>query len=171
MSIESDNGTPERRDLAGGGYMALTSSSIHGLGAFATTDIPAGARVVEYVGEKISKSESLRRCELNNPFIFALDADHDLDGGVEWNPARFINHSCAPNCEAVLEKGRIWVMALRAILAGEEITFNYGYDLEDYREHPCRCGTGGCVGFIVAEELFQLVRERSNNATICRKTG
>ena len=56
--------------------------------------------VLEYVGEKISKSESLRRCEENNEYIFTLNEQEDLDGNVEWNPARFINHSCVPNCDA-----------------------------------------------------------------------
>jgi len=76
----------------------------------------------------------------DNEYIFTLDDEHDLDGNVPWNPARLLNHSCAPNCEAELDEGRIWIIALRDIRAGEELTFNYGYDLENYREHPCRCG-------------------------------
>ena len=171
MSEGGSAGAPGGRVPAGAGWMTLKTSSIHGVGGFARVDIPAGTRVVEYVGEAISKSESLRRCELNNRFIFDLDADRDLDGNVEWNPARWINHSCAPNCEAVLEGGRIWIIGLRDIGVGEEITFNYGYDLEDYREHPCRCGADGCVGFIVAEELFHKVRRSSNDATDWGKAG
>lgn len=136
------------------------SSPIQGTGGFARRDIPAGTRVIEYVGEKISKQESLARCEGNNEYIFALDEQWDLDGNVSWNPARFLNHSCAPNCEAQLEAGRIWLVAARDIRAGEELTFNYGYDLEDYREHPCNCGAVGCVGFIVAEEFFEHVRRQ-----------
>jgi hypothetical protein len=133
------------------------TSPIHGLGGFAATAIGRGTRVVEYVGQRISKSESLRRCEGNNEFIFALNDEQDLDGDVAWNPARFLNHSCAPNCEAELQDGRIWIVATRDILAGEEVTFNYGYDLVDYREYPCRCGVPGCVGYIVAEEFFEHV--------------
>ena len=67
-------------------------------------------------------------------------------------------HGCAPNCEAELDEGRIWIVALRDIAAGEELSFNYGYDLTDYRDFPCRCGTSACVGFIVAEEFFAQVR-------------
>ncbi len=129
-------------------------SPIHGQGGFATRRLPKGARVIEYAGQRITKAESLRRCEHHNWFIFGLDDEFDLDGNVEWNPARFLNHSCAPNSEAVFEDGRVWIVALRAILPGEEITFNYGYDLVDYQEHPCRCGTPKCVGYIVAEDLF-----------------
>jgi SET domain-containing protein len=134
------------------------SSPIHRIGGFARADIPAGVPLIEYVGEKISKSESLRRCEANNEYIFDLDEEHDLDGNVSWNPARYLNHSCEPNCEAEQDEGRIWIISLRDIKAGEELTFNYGYDLEDYREHPCRCGTRKCVGYIVAEDFFESVR-------------
>lgn len=135
------------------------NSTIHGRGGFARTDICAGTKVIEYVGELISAGESLRRCELNNHFIFALTDEMHLDGNVPENPARFLNHSCAPNCEALLEGGRIWITASREIRAGEELTFNYGYDLVDYRDHPCRCGATNCVGFIVAEEFFEQLRK------------
>jgi hypothetical protein len=62
----------------------------------------------------------------------------------------------------VLQEGRIWIVAVRTITADEELTFNYGYDLEDYREHPCRCGAAGCVGFVVAEEFFPHLRSRQD---------
>ena len=135
-------------------------SGIHGTGGFATTAIRAGTRIVEYVAAKITKEESNRRCAASNPYIFCLDEEHDLDGDVPWNPARFLNHSCAPNCEAIEDDGRIWIVALRDIAPGDELTFNYGYDLEDYRDHPCRCGTPDCVGYVVAEEFFPTVRRR-----------
>jgi len=131
-----------------------------GLGRRRLTRIARGTRVVEYVGERISKSESLRRCEANNEYIFTLNDEQDLDGNVARNPARLLNHSCAPNCEAELCEDRIWIVARRDIAAGEEITFNYGYDLVDYQEYPCRCGSPDCVGYIVAEEFFAHVRQR-----------
>jgi SET domain-containing protein len=133
-------------------------STIHGTGGFAKADIAVGAHVIEYVGEKITKAESLRRCESNNEYIFSLSDEFDLDGNVPWNPARFLNHSCDPNCEAEPEGGRVWIVARRGIRTGEEITFNYGYDLEDYREHPCRCGAADCAGYIVAAEYHEHVR-------------
>lgn len=160
LTSEMPNGEPFDRAAQAGDSTLLVcfkSSSIHGTGAFATRTIAAGTRVLEYVGEKISKSESLRRCERNNECIFALNSEQDLDGNVPWNPARFVNHSCAPNCEAEMEDGRIWITAARDIRPGEEITFNYGYDLEDYRDYPCRCGSPGCVGYIVAPEFFEHV--------------
>ena len=135
-------------------------SPIDGQGGFAKVDIPRGQRIIEYVGEKIDKQESQRRCEANNQYIFTLNDEYDLDGNVPWNPARFINHSCAPNCDAEAEADQIWVIASRNIKAGEEITFNYGFDLEDYKAFPCRCGAEHCVGFIVADEFFEHVRRQ-----------
>ena len=145
-------------NLAETDFVIFKPSTIHGIGGFARNDIPSGTRVIEYIGEKITKQESLARCERNNEYIFAIDDAHDLDGNVDWNPARFLNHSCEPNCEARFIDGHIWFVAVRNIRAGEELTFNYSYDLEDYREHPCHCGAKSCVGYMVAEEFFEHVR-------------
>jgi SET domain-containing protein len=138
----------------------LKPSPIHGTGAFATRAISKDAGVVEYVGDRISKTESLRRCEQNNQFIFALSDEIDLDGNVDWNPARFLNHSCEPNCEALLEDDRVWIVAIRDIAAGEELTFNYGFDLEDYQLYPCRCGAASCIGYILSGDFFDHVRKQ-----------
>ena len=141
------------------GNLVFRPSCIQGLGVFARREISAGTMIIEYVGEEISKEESVRRCEANNQYIFAIDDEHDIDGNVGWNPAKFINHSCSPNCEAELIDGHIWIVASRAIRVSEEITFNYGYDLANFRDHPCRCGSPACVGYMVAEEFFDDVRE------------
>jgi len=139
-------------------------SPIHGTGGFARADLPAGTRAIEYVGERIDKRESLARCMRGEPFIFHLDEQWDLDGNVDWNPARLLNHSCAPNCEAELSDGRIWIATIRPVARDEELTFNYGYDLVDYRDHPCRCGAAGCVGYIVAGEFFDRMRSDFRSA-------
>jgi hypothetical protein len=140
----------------------IATSPIQGRGGFAHADLVRGTRIAEYLGQKITKLESLARCEDNNPYIFALDDDFDLNGDVAWNPARVLNHSCDPNCEAENIRGRIWIIARRGIKAGEEITFNYGYDLESYRDYPCQCGALNCVGYIVAEEFFaDLIKRRA----------
>jgi len=141
--------------------VCFRQSAIHGIGGFAKADIAAGTRAIEYVGEKIAKAESLRRCKSNNEYIFSLNDTHDLDGNVPWNPARFLNHSCDPNCDAEPDGGRVWIVARRGIRAGEEITFNYGYDLEDYRKHPCHCGASDCAGYIVATGFFEHVKWQS----------
>ena len=138
--------------------LVFRRSTIHGTGGYARTNIAAGTRLIEYVGKWISKSESQKRCTAQNAYIFTLTDQIDLDGDVPWNPARFINHSCTPNCEAEQDDDHIWIIALRDLAAGEELSFNYGYNLENYREHPCRCGAADCVGFIVAEDHFDHVR-------------
>ncbi len=143
--------------------MEVRDSGIHGRGVFASRDIPKGTRVMEYLGEKITKAESERRAAAQMEaarrgagavYIFELNKRHDIDGNFEWNTARLANHSCDPNCETVIDRGRIWVETLRDVFAGEELTYNYGYDLEDFEDHPCRCGAAGCVGFILAEEFW-----------------
>jgi SET domain-containing protein len=136
------------------------ASSIDGTGLFASRRIPSRRRIIEYVGRKITKNESIQLCAENNPYLFALDDEHDLDGNVEWNLARFINHSCAPNCGAELIEGRIWIIAERVILPGEELTYDYGYDLEDYRDYPCLCGAPTCRGYIVSSEYAADVARR-----------
>lgn len=141
-------------------YLVEAESVIHGKGLFAIKRIPAEHQLIEYVGEIITKAEALAECEASNPFIFTLDDVHDINGNVDWNPARWANHSCDPNCEALDYDGHIWITTRRVIEPGEEITFNYGYDLEDYREHVCRCGAASCLGYMVAEELFPQVRKK-----------
>jgi SET domain-containing protein len=146
-------------------------SSIHGLGGFAKVKIAKGTPILEYLGERITKQESARRCEANNVYIFSLNEHEDIDGNVVWNPARYLNHSCSPNCEAVLESDTIWLVASKDIQAEDEVTFNYGFDLESYREYPCACGSPNCVGFMVAEEFFQHVRNQTTVAAAARAMG
>jgi hypothetical protein len=141
--------------------VTFKKSSIHGRGGFAKADITKGMVLLEYQGERIDKEESARRCEQNNVYIFALNEHEDIDGSAAWNLARFLNHSCSPNCEAVFEDEQIWFLAGRDIQTGEELTINYGFDLENYREYPCACGSPNCVGFIVAEEFFEHVRRQN----------
>jgi len=136
----------------------VAPSLIHGTGLFARVPIKAGERIIEYVGERISKAESLVRCEAGNPYIFDLDDEWDLDGSVEWNIARFVNHSCGPNCEVECIDGHLWMSAIRPIIQGEELTYNYGYEYAEYKEHPCACGAVNCVGYIVADEYHESLR-------------
>jgi SET domain-containing protein len=141
-------------------WIEIRSSGIHGQGAFARCSIPAESRIIEYVGERVDKAESARRCDNSNPYIFAINDEWDIDGDVPWNPARFFNHSCSPNCESRQEEDRIWIWTLRDIAPGEELTYNYGYDLTEWRDYPCQCGAANCVGFIVAEEFQETVRRQ-----------
>lgn len=143
-------------------------SSIHGGGLYARQAIPAGTRVIEYVGERITKAEAERRevRRLANRaagrdgcvYVFELNQRHDIDGDVRWNTARYINHSCAANCEPQVIRGRIWIVARRDIAEGEELSYDYGFDFADWRHHPCRCGAPECAGYIVARAQRWRVR-------------
>ncbi|MBV6498199.1 MAG: hypothetical protein CJBNEKGG_00415 [Prosthecobacter sp.] len=146
-------------------YWVVRGSSIHSRGLFARTDIPEDAPIIEYVGERITKAESQRRGKALEEkarktggaavYIFTLNSRYDIDGGFPGNPARLINHSCEPNCEAYIIKGRIWIYSLKAIQKGEELTYNYGFDLETWEEHPCRCGKPSCVGYILDKKHWK----------------
>lgn len=140
--------------------VVFKKSKIHGTGGFARVDIRRGIRIIEYLGPKLSKAEAQAQLESHNYFIFTLDDDYDIDGSVEWNMARFINHGCKPNCEAEIDRDRVWILARRSIKAGEELTYNYSYDLDEYEDRPCRCGARDCVGYMVAEQHFKTVRKR-----------
>jgi SET domain-containing protein len=138
----------------------IRRSRIHGRGLFARRDIAAGSRLIQYVGRTIPKEQSADLCLRQNAYIFTLSERDDLDGKVGWNPARLINHSCEPNCDAELDdRDRIWIISRRAISRGEELTYNYGYDLTDFMNYPCRCGARTCLGYMVAEELFPIARK------------
>lgn len=145
-------------------WIEFKDSGIHGMGGFARCNIAKGKLLIEYTGEKITKAVAAERAAADNPFIFNLNDKFDVDGSVEWNPARFLNHSCEPNATTEIIGNRIWVRALREIRPGEEITYNYCYDLEDHEENPCYCGSAKCVGYMVAEEFFPRLRKR-------RRTG
>jgi uncharacterized protein len=165
-------------------WHVVKSSSIHSRGVFAARDIPDGTAVIEYLGERITKDESERRANRRLAaakksgaaavYIFNLTEEWDLDGSGPGNTARLINHSCDPNCEALQdEDDRIWVHARRDIKANEELTFNYGFDTENWQQHPCLCGSSRCVGFIVDEEkwpeLLKLMRKKAAEVRAAKK--
>jgi hypothetical protein len=149
-------------------YWAVRGSSIHNRGLFARCDIPNDAAIIEYIGEKISKKESTRRgLELEAKakktgcaavYIFTLNKKQDIDGGFPGNPARLINHSCDANCEAYIIRGRIWIYSIKEIKNGDELTYNYGFELDTWEDHPCRCGKAGCVGYIVDKQYWPKLR-------------
>jgi len=143
-------------------WFAVRRSGIHGTGAFATRRIPKDTWVIEYQGERISHDEADRRYDddampEHHTFLFVLDATECIDASVGGNDARFINHSCAPNCEAVYvaEDREIWIVSTRAIAPGEELTYDYAYEIDGEsaddarRQYPCRCGAPGCRGTIM----------------------
>lgn len=152
----------------------IAASGIHDNGLFANAFIKKGEQIIQYTGEKITKRESEKRALKWEKkakksgeglvYIFELNDQWDLDGRVPDNPARLINHSCEGNCEAINVDGEIWIFSKKKIKEGEELTYDYGYDMEHFLDHPCRCGSKNCIGFIVREDqrlkVKQLLKKR-----------
>lgn len=141
--------------------IVVRRSSIHGKGVFAISFIPARTRLIEYKGERITDQESDRLyCdESTHTFLFMLEEeDVVIDGSRNGNAARWINHSCGPNCEANEENGRVFIDTMRDIAAGEEITIDYNLYLEARytaalkRQYACVCGTERCRGTLLADK-------------------
>lgn len=139
-------------------------SDIHGNGVFAIAPIKKGERVVEYKGkrrthEEVDQDDS-GDAESGHTFLFTLNDEYVIDANYKGNKARWINHSCDPNCEAVIEehdgknrkKDKVFIEAIRDIKAGEELTYNYGITLEEKHTArlkkiwACRCGSKKCTG-------------------------
>lgn len=151
-------------------YCEVRNSEIHGRGVYASCFIPKETKIIEYVGELVDKKESERRALSQHSkslktgdaavYIFTLSKNFDIDGNVPWNTARLINHSCEPNCEAWIEGRKIFIHSLCDIQAGDELTFDYGFDVDCYEDHPCLCGRDGCVGYIVGRAQWPELMER-----------
>ncbi|RPH67485.1 MAG: SET domain-containing protein-lysine N-methyltransferase [Burkholderiales bacterium] len=139
-------------------------SAIHGNGMFAAVDIPAGTRLIQYRGRLLTHAQSDERygdgVDSGHTFLFSLNDDYVIDANEAGNSARWINHGCAPNCEAVLDedaggdrrRDRVFIESIRDIREGEELTYDYGIVLE-VRHTPamkriwaCRCGAPQCTG-------------------------
>ena len=140
-------------------------SSIHGTGVFATHNIPKNSKIIQYIGDKILKSEGDKRSEkrlkkyLNSKddgsvYIFELNKKYDIDGSPLYNKARYINHSCNPNCEVDIESEEIWIKSIKNIKKGEELTYDYGFefDKDDYKDNICKCEAKYCIGYIISSD-------------------
>ena len=139
-------------------------SSIQGRGAFAIRPIRKGKRVDEYVGEPITHAEADRRYDdsdvRHHTFLFILDDDTVLDARKHGSDARYINHSCDPNCETIIDDGHIWINAITSIKPETEIAYDYqfewqnNYQPDDVRYYACRCGTAKCRGTILKVPVY-----------------
>ncbi len=149
----------------------VKESKIHNKGVYATIDIPKGTKIIEYKGEKITREESDKRyaksLELSKKdkkkaatYLFEIDNEHHLDGDTPDNDAKYINHSCDPNCMIEIEDEKIWIYAKKDIKKGEELTFSYEFDVDEgYPDHECRCESENCLGYIVAEEDRHILKK------------
>lgn len=135
----------------------VRSSPIQGFGAFAIQRIRKGTRIIEYLGERITPKEADARYEgdlvpHSRVLLFKVDKRTVIDAGVGGNEARFINHSCEPNCEAVIESRRIFIETVRTISPGEELTYDYSLTRDEddgpqtESDYVCHCGAPTCRG-------------------------
>ncbi len=157
-----------------GAKLELRSSRIHGSGVFAREAIAEGARIIEYTGEVISVKEADRRADVKqddgHTFFYSLNKRQIVDGGVGGNVSRFINHSCDPNCETRIEKGHIYVYAIRAIAAGDELVYDYHLFLDrrlsrgEREIYVCRCGSANCRGTLLDPKLHPPPRKKKATA-------
>ena len=143
--------------------VAVRNSPIHGRGVFALRRIPKGTRIIEYKGTLITDEEADRRysrIQAHSPhtMLFSVDDGLVIDATRKGNSARWINHSCAPNCEIEEERHRVFIEARRAISPGEELTYDYNLQIGEKhtkaakREHACFCGSRRCRGTMLGEE-------------------
>jgi SET domain-containing protein len=152
----------------------VRDSHIHGRGVFAVRRIRKGTRIVEYAGERISNKEADRRYDdtmmkRHHTFLFTLDSKTVIDGAIKTGggDASFINHSCEPNCEAVITDRKIFIHALHTIEPGEELAYDYQYertgknDAELEKFYVCRCGAPSCRGSIMKPARKKKSRARA----------
>lgn len=143
-----------------GPRIVMRSSGIHGRGVYARRLIRADETVCEYKGEVIGEAEAARRYPenmqgLNHTFIFGVAHDHNIDGGAKGNIARWINHSCAPNCDTYEKNKRMFIRAVRDILPGEELSYDYWIGAGERiteavkARWPCWCGAEQCRGTVL----------------------
>jgi len=155
-------------------WIRVKESEIHGKGIYAKKKIPRGTMIIEYVGDIITKVDSDLRADdafeeakkdktKGEVYIFELNDEYDIDGNVERNTARLINHSCEPNCETTGDDEHIWIEAIKDIGEGEELSYDYCYDLDCYEDNPCKCGSDNCVGFIVDEKVRGKLKKKLGN--------
>lgn len=151
-------------------YVEIKDSGIHNKGLFAKKEIPKGTEIIEYGGEIVDEKEADKRfykkiesanLNLEEGEIYLLDNEDGtyLDGNFDWNIAKLINHSCNPNTELTDIDGKAWFVAKRDIKKGEELTTNYGYDADAATDYLCKCNSENCIGYIVAEDQREKLRE------------
>ena len=153
-------------------WIEVRNSAIHNKGVFAAKDIPKDTKIIEYVGKKVTKKDAdevyERDFEISksNPeneggvYLFELDKGYDIDGNVSWNTARLMNHTCNPNCETDIVNRKVWVVASKDIKKGQELGYDYGFEIDDWENHPCKCGAKNCIGYIIKQESWIKLRKK-----------
>ena len=134
----------------------IKKSNIDNKGLVAAKNIKKGTRIIEYKGKLISKKESEENPKFDNSkriYIFEINNKYDLDGDFDFNHARLINHSCNPNCEVVGKGLKLWIVSIKNIKKGEELSYDYGFCFDkNFKNYPCKCNSSNCCGYIVRKE-------------------
>ena len=134
-------------------------SRIAGQGLFAEQAIRQGTKIIRYIGEKITQAETDRRLAVGNVYIFGLNERYAIDGSTPKNTARYINPSCDPNCHTEQFGDTIWIVAMKDIEAGEELTYNYEYSIDDEPPEPCHCGAKKSCGYILGPQHWDRLKQ------------
>ena len=149
----------------------IKKSNIDNKGLYAAKNIKSGKIIISYKGKIITKKETDTNPKYDNNkaiYLFNLNNRYDLDGDFKYNTARLINHSCKPNCEVEGKGLKLWIVAIRDIKKGEELSYDYGFGYdEDYKQFVCKCGAKNCVGYIVREGSRWRIR-KSRSVSISR---
>ena len=146
---------------------------IKGRGLYASRNIPEGTRIINYIGNIITKKQTEISDKFDNSkpiYLFNLNNKYDLDGDVSWNTARLINHSCLNNCDYEGKGLKLWVVSNKDIKKGEELTCDYGFGYDaDYRQFPCKCRSKNCCGYIVrTESRWRIDKKFKKNLILSR---
>ena len=135
-----------------------------GRGLYATKDIKAGTKIINYIGKILTNKEVDESNKFDNTkpiYLITLNKRFTLDGDFTWNTAGLINHSCNNNCDYEGKGLKIWVSAIKDIKKGEEFTCDYGFSFDkDYKQFPCNCKAKNCCGYIVRAESRWRINKR-----------
>jgi hypothetical protein len=147
--------------------LVVRPSPIHAVGVYTTTPIRRGARIVEYTGARITPEEADRLYDgVSRTYLYGLDDGKTVIDG--HGIGAYLNHSCEPNCEVDEIKGRVWILALRKIAAGEELLWDYNlYDDDD--PAPCHCGSAKCRGTMYSREWIAKLKRADRKKQKARK--
>lgn len=152
--------------------LVARSSKIHGTGVFARTDLKKGTSLIEYVGEKVGKREAERRSDLGRSvYLFELNKRVDIDGSIGGNGSQWINHSCEPNAESELDGNAMMIVTTRPVKKGKELSYDYQFDDDDYKDHICRCGAKSCRGYIINLKSWKKVLRRREREAKKKKSS
>ena len=133
--------------------LIVKKSRIHNKGVYAKRSIAKDEHIIRYLGTRLTYKQASAETA-DDTYHYQISKRYTIDGK---NDARYINHSCEPNCESDIIRGVIWIIAIRDIKKGEELSYNYCYDSKEALDYPCRCGASICIGYIADEAYWSKI--------------